>query len=53
MLNRGLEMTVIDANSQRRNMETGRGGENGLIMIETYTQMENALGLHLRYLQIM
>ena len=30
-----------------------KGGEEGLSMIATYTDIENALGVHLRYLQIM
>ena len=50
--NRGLCMAVIEAKNQWKRWEVGRGGVGGLSMIETYNQVENALGLHLIYLQI-
>ena len=49
MLNEGLDSSVIEANNFWRKIERGRGGEDGLSMIAAYTQVENALGLHLRY----
>ena len=49
VLNRGLDTSVIDSNNIWRNRERGIGGGEGLIMIKTYTQVENDLGIHLRY----
>ena len=43
---------MIEANNIWRKREGGRGGGERLIMVATYTQFENNLGIHLRYLQI-
>ena len=51
--NRGLVTSVIVANTRRRKREGGRRGEEGLIVVATYTQAENALGMDLRYSWIM
>ena len=53
VLNRGLDAAVIEAKNHWRKREQGIGGGEGLIMIEKYTQLDNALGLHLRYLQVL
>ena len=53
VLNRGLYTPVIDANNRWINREVGREGDEGLSMMVTYTQVENALGMHLRYSQIL
>ena len=39
MLNRGVNMAVIEANNQWRDREIGRGVGKGLNMIATYTQV--------------
>ena len=44
---------MIEVNNRWRKRERGMGGEEGISMIDTYTQVENALGLHLRYLEIL
>ena len=51
-MNRGLYTLVIEANNRWRKRDGGRRGDKGLIMVETYTQVENSLGMHLRYAQI-
>ena len=53
VLNIGLDAAVIEAKNWWRKREQGRGGREGLIIIKTYTQVENTLGIHLRYLQIL
>ena len=53
VLNRVLDTLVIYANNRWRNIDGGRGGFRGLRMVETYIQVENALGIHLRYSQIL
>ena len=53
MLNIGLDTTVIKAKKSGINGKIGRGVCKGLSMIAAYNQVENALGIHLRYLQIM
>ena len=53
VLNHGLESKVIEAKNFWRKRERVRGGEEVLSMIAKYTQVENALGLHLRYLEIL
>ena len=52
-MNNGLDSSVIEANNLWRKRERGRGVEEGLIMIDTYTEVENELGLYLRYLEIL
>ena len=49
LLNRGLDVASIEANNWCRKREIGRDGGEGLITIATYTQVENTLGIHLRY----
>ena len=49
VLNKVLVSSVIDKNNIWRKRERGRGGEEGLGMIATYTHVENALGLHLSH----
>ena len=44
---------MAEANNFWRKRERGIGGEEGLSMIATYTQVDNALGLNLRYSEIM
>ena len=46
----GIDAAVIEANSRLNNRERGRCGGDGLSMIATYNQVENYLGIHLRYL---
>ena len=53
VLYNGLDSSVIEANNIWRRIERVKGGEEGLSMIATYTEIENALGVHLRYLKIM
>ena len=53
VLNRIFDISVIKSNKRWRKREGGRGGCEGLIMVVTYNQVENALGMHLRYLQIL
>ena len=55
VLNRVFDTSLIKANNRWRNMEGGGGGEvgEGLRMLVTYTQVENALGMHLRYSRIL
>ena len=53
VLHRVLDTVVIDDNNRWRNMEKSRGGGKGLNRIGTYTQVENTLGIHLIYLQIL
>ena len=53
VLNMGLDAAAIEANNRWRKREQGIGGGEGLIMIAKYTQLDNALGLHLRYLQVL
>ena len=48
VLNRGLYTLVIKANNRCRKRGGDRSGGEGLIIVVTYTQVENALGLHLR-----
>ena len=48
MLNRGLGTLVIKTHNGWRNMDRGGGVGKGLIIVVTYTQVENALGIHLR-----
>ena len=47
VLNRRLETSVIEDNNIRRKGDGGRWGDKGLSTVATYTQVENALGLHL------
>ena len=49
LLNNGLNSSVVEAKNHWRKIERGRGLEESLSMIVTYSQVENALGLHLRY----
>ena len=49
----GLDTSVIKNKTIWRKREGGRGGGEGLRMVATYTQVENALGMHLRYMHIM
>ena len=44
---------MIEANNTRSKRDRGRGGGEGLIMVGTYTQVENNLGLCLRYSYIL
>ena len=44
---------MIEAKNCWRKRERGRGREKGLCIIETYTQVENALSFHSRYLEIL
>ena len=53
LLNRGMYAAVIEVNNRWRKREQGRGGGEGLIKNSMYTQVENALGIHLRYYHIM
>ena len=48
--NRGLDTSVIESNSRWRIREEGKGGVEVLIMAAKYTQVDNALGMQLRYL---
>ena len=43
VLNHGLESSVIEVNNCWRKRERGMGGEEGISMIDTYTQVENDL----------
>ena len=49
LLNRGLDEAVIEENNWWMKREQGIGRGEGLIMITTYTKVNNALGIHLRY----
>ena len=53
VLNRGLDTSVIDTNNVCRNREVGRGEGEGLSMVATYYHLDNALGLHMTYLQVL
>ena len=53
VMKRGLYTSVIEASNRCINSEGGIGVGDGLSMVATYTQVENALGLHLRYSHIM
>ena len=53
VLNRGLYTSLIQANYGCRKTDRGRGGGKWLSMVMTYTQVDNNLGIHLRYLKIM
>ena len=49
VLNRELDISVIETNTRRRKNDRGRRGGEGLIMMAAYTQVENTLGIHLIY----
>ena len=53
VLNRGLDAAVIQENNRCKNREIGRGSGEGLSIKETYTQVQNASGIYLRYSQIL
>ena len=53
VMNSGLDTLAIETNNRWINREGGRGGGEGLSMSATYNQAENALGMYLRYSQIM
>ena len=52
-LNRGLDTLMIKLNNICRNRGKRRGGGKGLNTVDIHTQVENSLGIHLRYLQIL
>ena len=43
VLNRGLDILVIEANNLWSKIEKGKGREEGLSMIATYTQVEKCI----------
>ena len=43
--------TVVKSNDRWRKSEKVKGGEAGLSMLVTYTQVDNVLGLRLKYLK--
>ena len=53
VLNRGLETLVIESNNIWIKRYRDRGADERFIMVATYTKVKNALGMHLRYSQIM
>ena len=53
MMNRGMYTSVIEDNNKWKKRDGIRVGGKGLSMVATYTQVENALGLHLKYSNIL
>ena len=53
MLNRVLDTSVIEANNIWINREGGRGKGEVLSVVVTYTQVGDALKMHLIYSQIL
>ena len=51
VLNMGLDGAVVEDNNRWRKQGKGHGLESGLSILATYTQVENGLGLRLRYLE--
>ena len=47
VMNMGMETLVVEANNRWRNRDKVRRGGKWLSIVATYTQVENALGLHL------
>ena len=50
-LNIGLDGAVVGSNNHWRKREKDNGGEAGLSILATYTQVKNGLVLKLRYLE--
>ena len=53
LLDNGLDDLVVEPFNQCRKRERGGCGVMGLIMIATYNQVGNSLGLHLKYSHIL
>ena len=53
MLNKGLEISVVETNNHWTKRERVRKGGEELIMIATYNNVKNTLGIHLRYSKTM
>ena len=51
VLNMGLDGVAVEYKNVRRKRGKGHGAEAGLRILDTYTQVENGLGLRLRYLE--
>ena len=51
--NKGLKSSVVEVNNHWRKRERGRLRGKGMSMIVTYTQVENTLGIHLCYLNVL
>ena len=52
-LNYGLNEAVVETNKWLRKRQKCNGGESGLSIIYTYTQVDNGLRLKLNYLKVL
>ena len=51
VFNMGMDGVAVEYNNFRRKGGKGHGAEAGLRILDTYTQVNNGLGLRLRYLE--